>query len=107
MLVGSRAVQGKLRRMTREMIASVLETEGLKAGGKTGGYTIPEEREAVCFVGAPGEVVQVGRLAKIETHANMLALETSKGERFYCAYDHVVGLRFAVASKERGTGFGR
>jgi hypothetical protein len=90
--------------MTREMIASILESEGIKAGAK-GVFAIPEEREAACLVGAPGEMITVGRLAKIDVGPHAIALETTKSERFYFAYDDVVGLRFAVASKERSTGF--
>lgn len=86
------------------MIASVLEAEGIKAGAK-GVFTIPEEREAACLVGAPGEMITVGRVAKIDPGATTIALETTKNERFYFAYEVVVGLRFAIASKERSTGF--
>lgn len=93
--------------MTRETITAVLESEGFKGGAK--GYAIPEDRDGVCFVSAPGEVMQVGRLVKVEPHPHHVALETTKGERFFFAYEDVLGIRVstAAAAKERGAGFSR
>jgi hypothetical protein len=73
--------------MTREIIVSVLEGEGVD--GKGGSFKIGEEREATCF---------------ISTHG---VLGTGKDERFTFAYGDVLGFKMAAPSqhKDRSAGF--
>jgi hypothetical protein len=94
--------------MTKETIAAVLETEGLSSG-KDGRYAVPENREAVCLVGTAGDVVPIERLVSIELRPHFIALENGKHERFFFAYDAVLGLRMTAgpAARERVAGFGR
>lgn len=93
--------------MTRDIIASILEGEGVKAGAK--GYQISEDREATCFVSTPGEILNVTRLTRIELGDKTVMLENAKGERHHFAYQDVFGIKIAPAAqiKERTTGFGR
>lgn len=96
-----------LVRMIRETVIAVLDAEGSKGGPK--GYPIPEERELTVYVGTPGDVLQVARVTRVEAREVALTLETAKGERFYFAYEDVLGLRFGApsATRERAAGFGR
>jgi hypothetical protein len=93
--------------MTREIISQALESEGLKATQH--GFTIPEEREATCLVSAPGEVFSVSRVVVLDLREKYLFLQTSKDERFFFAYEDVLGLRLLGKSqtRERSAGFGR
>jgi hypothetical protein len=93
--------------MTKETIAAALQAEGLSAS--QGGYAIPENREAVCLVGAPGELLSIERLVRIDLADKFLLLENSKRERFFFAYDDVLGLRLlaAASARDRVAGFGR
>jgi hypothetical protein len=93
--------------MTREIISQALESEGLKAGAH--GFTIPEEREATCLVSAPGEVYTVSRLVVFELRDKYVFLQTSKDERFFFAYEDVLGVRILGRSqaRDRSAGFGR
>jgi hypothetical protein len=93
--------------MTREIITHVLESEGLKAGAH--GFAVPEEREATCLISAPGEVYAVARVVMIELRDKYLYLQTGKDERFFFAYEDVLGVRILgrSQSKERSAGFGR
>ena len=43
--------------MTREIIISILEGEGVE--GKGGAFKIGEEREATCFISTPGELMAI------------------------------------------------
>jgi len=92
--------------MTRESLAAALETEGLSKTNK--GYQVPPKREAVCLVGAPGEVVTIERLSRIDLQDKYILLENQKRERFFFAYEDVLGLRLtAEGPGERMAGFGR
>lgn len=91
--------------MTREIIALGLEAEGLKASNQ--GYTVPEEREGTCFLSTGGEPMLIGRVVKIDLRDKYLFVQTSKDERYFFAYENVVGFRFAVPAKERAAGFAR
>lgn len=93
--------------MTREIIALVLEAEGLKAGSQ--GYVIPEDREATCLVSAPGEVLSVSKVVQADLRDKYLFLLTSKDERYFFAYEDVLGLRLVgrASAKERSAGFSR
>jgi hypothetical protein len=93
--------------MTREIIALALEAEGLKAGSQ--GYSIPEDREATCLVSAPGDVLSVSKIVVADLRDKYLYLQTAKDERFFFAYEDVLGLRLLgkASAKERSAGFGR
>lgn len=93
--------------MTREIIISVLEGEGIKP--QAGAFIVREDREATCFVSTPGDVLPVGRVVKVELKDKSLVLETAKDERFHFAYEDILGFKLAATStpKDRHAGFGR
>jgi hypothetical protein len=93
--------------MTREIITHVLESEGLKAGAH--GFALPEEREGTCLISAPGEVYAVARVVLIELRDKYIFLQTGKDERFFFAYEDILGIRILGKSqiKDRSAGFGR
>jgi hypothetical protein len=95
--------------MTREIILSILESEGADQKGGAGSLTFREDREVSAFVGAPGEVMNVARVVRIELKDKFVTLQTAKDERFAFSYDQVLGFKFSAASsvKERSAGFGR
>ena len=94
--------------MTKDCIALVLEGEGLGAS-KEGRFSIPENREAICLIEAPGDVVPVERLVAVELREKFVVLQNAKHERFFFAYESVLGLRLLASStaRERVAGFGR
>ena len=93
--------------MTREIITSILESEG--AEGRGGAYKVREEREATCFISTPGDLLAIARVIRVELKDHYVALTTAKDERFAFAYEDVLGFKLAAASlaKERSAGFGR
>lgn len=95
--------------MTRDILAHVLEAEGIKAGAK-GGYVIAEEREATCLISAPGDILQVTRVILVDLREKYVHLQTGKNERMAFAYDDVLGLRMLgppAASRAGVAGFSR
>ncbi len=91
--------------MTRDIIVQILESEGAKGGAN--GFVLREDREASCFVSAPGDLLQIPRVVKIELKEKFLALQTAKEERFLFAYEDVLGFKVTVTStKDRTAGFG-
>jgi hypothetical protein len=93
--------------MTREIILSILESEGGEAKGSA--LTLREDREVTAFVSAPGEVLNVARIVRVELKDKFVVLQTAKDERFAFSYDDVLGFKFATAAnvKDRSAGFGR
>lgn len=93
--------------MTREIIALALEAEGFKGGSQ--GFQVSEDREATCYVSTPGDVLTIGKVVRFDLRDKCLLLQTGREERFYFAYEDVLGLRFSVVAqnKERAPGFGR
>jgi hypothetical protein len=94
--------------MTREIIVSILEAEGAET--RPGGLTVREDREATCFVSAPGDLLAVARIVKVELKDKFLILQTAKEERFAFAYEDILGFKLAATAahiKERTAGFGR
>lgn len=93
--------------MTREILAQALEAEGLQVGNQ--GYAIPENREATFFVASPADLFPIERVARVELRDKVILLENAKHERFYFAYEDVLGLRLlaSAAARERAPGFGR
>jgi len=66
----------KLPDMTRDIITQILENEGAKAGA--GGFSIREDREAACFVSAPGDLLQIPRVVKIDLKEKFLSLQPTR-----------------------------
>jgi hypothetical protein len=93
--------------MTREIIVSILEGEG--AEGRAGTFTIPEAREATCYVSNPGELLAIGRVVRAELKDHYIMLATAKDERFAFAYEDILGFKLAASAqfKDRSAGFGR
>jgi hypothetical protein len=93
--------------MTREILALALESEGLQAGNQ--GYAVPENREATFYVASPGDLFPIERVARVELRDKLVLLENAKHERYYFAYDDVLGVRMlaSAAARERAAGFGR
>ncbi len=93
--------------MTREIILSILESEGADAKGGT--LSFREDREVTAFVSAPGEILNVARVVRVELKDKFVALQTAKEERYAFSYDDVLGFKFAAATnvKDRSAGFGR
>ncbi len=77
--------------MTREIITSILEGEGAEGSG--GSFKIREEREATCFISAPGELMAIGRVVRVELKEHYVTLSTAKDERFAFAYRRRAGLQ--------------
>jgi len=93
--------------MTREIITQALESEGFKSTPT--GFVIPEDREATCLVSAPGDVLSVSRLVLVDLREKYIFLQTGKDERFFFAYEDVLGVRILGKSqaRDRSAGFGR
>jgi hypothetical protein len=90
--------------MTREIIVQILESEGAKGGSN--GFSIREDREATCFVSAPGDLLQIPRVVKIDLKDKFVSLQTAKDERFLFAYEDVLGFKMTASStKDRAAGF--
>ena len=91
--------------MTRDIIVQILESEGAKAGAN--GFALREEREATCFVSAPGDLFSIPRVVKIDLKEKFVSLQTARDERFLFAYEDVLGFKLTAAStKDRTAGFG-
>jgi hypothetical protein len=90
--------------MTREIIVQIMEAEGAKAGNT--GFVIREDREATCFISAPGDLLPVSKIVRVELKDKFIALQTSKDERFLFAYEDVLGFKLTAASTARGSGAG-
>jgi hypothetical protein len=94
--------------MTREIIVSILEAEG--AQSSAGALAFREDREATCFISAPGELLAVARIVRVELKDKFVTFQTAKEERFSFAYEDVLGFKLAAAAhglKDRTAGFGR
>jgi hypothetical protein len=94
--------------MKIELLNQVLETEkAVKREGK-GIYTVGDDVELTVLLEMGQEVMSVGRVRKLTSQAELLILETHKGERYYIGPDTGVrGLKFAEQenNKLRGAGF--
>ena len=93
--------------MTREIILSILESEGADAKGGT--LTFREDREVTAFVSAPGEILNVARVVRVDLKDKYVTLQTAKDERFAFPYEAILGFKFATATnvKDRSAGFSR
>ena len=93
--------------MTREIIVSILESEGAETKG--GVLSFREDREVTCFISAPAELLAVARVVRVDLKDKFVSLQTAKEERFSFAYEDVLGFKVsgAASAKERSAGFGR
>jgi hypothetical protein len=93
--------------MTREIIVSILEGEGAEQKG--GVLTFREDREATCFVSSPGELMNVGRIVRVDLKDKFIVLQTAKDDRFAFAYEDILGFKLSGTTtvKERSAGFTR
>ena len=84
---------------------AILSSEGVKPGAK--GHTLPSEAEASLFVRGGSECMTIARVVRVQLADAYLVAETNKKDRFFFAYEDVVGLKLAVQepSKERSAGF--
>ena len=80
--------------MTKDTIVSVLESEGIKSGAK--GYELPEGRELDCFIRSSSEMVTVSRVCRVALPEKFVTFENRKGERFFFAYEDVIGFRIGL-----------
>ena len=93
--------------MTKDTISAALSAEGLAPSQDT--FTLPEEREAIFLVAAPGDVLPVNKVTRVELRDKVLCLHTVRNEHFWFTYDLVLGLRLIAAKpgKERVAGFAK
>lgn len=93
--------------MKVELIHRILD--GVSGAKKDGGaWVIPEEVDVSVFIGLPSEVMAVPRVARAEATADLLTVETHKGERYYFAVEDVAGVKCGAPEKRssgRGAGF--
>jgi hypothetical protein len=93
--------------MTKDTIIAALVAEGLSANQDM--FTIPEDREAIVLVAAPGDMMPVNKVTRVELREKLLCLHTAKDEHFWFTYDLILGLRLIAAKpgKERVAGFSK
>ena len=93
--------------MTREIIVNILESEGAETKGST--LSFRDDREVTCFVSAPGELLNVARVVRVDVKDKFVALQTAKDERFLFAYEDILGFKLAALTtvKDRSAGFSR
>ena len=93
--------------MTRETLALILETEGVKPIADV--HRIAESTEATLFVATHGDVLPVPRVIAVELRDKYLCVATVKAERFFFVYEDILGLKIASSSQSRdhSAGFGR
>ena len=92
--------------MKVESISRILEAvPGVRAEGAT--WTIPEELELSVYLAMPSEMITIARVAKISSGADVLTIETVKGERFFFPPEFVAGLKAGHIEPRgpRSTGF--
>jgi hypothetical protein len=94
--------------MKIELLHQILEGEkGVKREGK-GTFVLGDEVELTVTLDLGHEAMTVARVRRLTTQAELLTLETHKGERVYVGPDTPVrALRFAEVegNKVRGAGF--
>ncbi|MEK6607020.1 MAG: hypothetical protein AABZ30_05095 [Myxococcota bacterium] len=97
--------------MERTTLREVLEAaDGIKGEGtaQSPSYAVSDTALATVFAGGAQEVMTIARVARIALLPGHVSLVTTRGERFFFAYDGVVGLKLEMSEegkRERGTGF--
>jgi hypothetical protein len=94
--------------MKIELLTRILDgVAGLRREGPA--WLVPDDMELAVFIGLPGETLIVPRLSRIEPAAELLTVDTHKGERLFFALDAVAGVRSSAAEKHAsgrgGAGF--
>ncbi|MGD0836330.1 MAG: hypothetical protein ABSB49_06765 [Polyangia bacterium] len=94
--------------MTKDTLIHALQAERIEIGDGSA-IAVPEEREATLLVAGPGEIMQVGKVVRVEAREAALCIETAKGERLWLTYDLVLGLKLRNGNlaKDQPAGFGR
>jgi hypothetical protein len=88
--------------MPHLVMSKILDgTPGIKKDGA--GYTVSEELDATVYISLGIEVLQVARLARVETSGETVTLSTHKGERFFFPPDHIMGLKLGHEAKAART----
>jgi len=93
--------------MTKETIVAALVAEGLTVTQDS--LAIPEDREAAFLVAAPGDVLPVSKVVRVELRDKAICLHTVKSEHFWFSYDGILGLQILAPkpAKDRVAGFSK
>lgn len=94
--------------MPHLVLSKILDgAQGVKKDGGT--YHLVEELDATAYVALGQEVLQVARLARVETGSEVVTLATHKGERFFFPPEQIVGLKLGSEAKAQrsAAGFNR
>jgi hypothetical protein len=93
--------------MTREIIVSILESEGAETKGSV--LSFREDREVTCFVSSPGELLNVARIVRVDLKDKFVSLQTAKDEHYVFAYEDILGFKVGTSTvmKDRSAGFSR
>jgi hypothetical protein len=84
--------------MPHLLLGKILDgAHGVKKDGSA--HLVPEEMEATLYVALGEEVLQVARLARVETGTDVVTITTHKGERFFFPPEQVVGLKLGAEAK--------
>ena len=88
--------------MKLELLSEIVNgIPGVKKDGAAA--LIPDDNDFALYVGLAAEVLTIARLAKITLGAEVISLETHKGEKYFFAPQDVVGARLLPA-KDGGAG---
>lgn len=78
--------------MPHLLLSKILDgAHGVKKDGAS--WHVPEDLDATLYVALGQEVLQVARVSRVDGGAEVVALHTHKGERFYFPPDQIVGLK--------------
>jgi hypothetical protein len=82
------------------------------AGARKDGaaFLLPSEAEASLYVALEGETLTIQKVSRIEPIDTLVAVDTSRGERFLVAAEDVRGVKVERAEsprRERSAGFGK
>jgi len=93
--------------MKLELITRVFE--GISGARKDGGaWLFPEEVEVSLYVSLPAEVLTLPKVSRVLPTAELLTVETHRGERFYFAPEDLSGVKVgSTRERDRGAGFVR
>jgi hypothetical protein len=84
--------------MPHLLVGKILDgAHGVKKDGAA--YLIPEEMDATLYVALGEEVLQVARVARVETATDVVLIVSHKGERLYFPPEQLVGLKLGAEAK--------
>jgi hypothetical protein len=79
-----------------ELITRILE--GIPEARKDGTlWLLPEHPEVSIYISLASEVLTVARVARVSPGAELIAIETHKGETYLFPTDVVAGVKFGAA----------